>query len=239
MPTLMSGYDSHQSGRCERARVCGQFWLTRPAPPVRNSSPGIDPLLWAWDRPPECPIASRRCFAAARCSGSGKPAGDPSRFRRISPRATALRYRGPEVQAWRKRRISAGLNSGLNSSQSLGPIPIASGTGGYLKVSGKVSNSRSESVFTRLRRRTVLWRALLGADAGFRKTGAVKVFANRRSPVFFLSAIVPRQGQLCQTCLPLSTTIKISTTQPAIRAQLEREGTHERLSLNIPTASSQ
>jgi hypothetical protein len=77
-------------------------------------------------------------------------------------------------------------------------------------------------VFTRLR--TVLWRALLGADAGFRKTGAVKVFANRRSPVFFLSAIVPRQGQLCQTCLPLSTTIKISTPQPAIRAQLEREG---------------
>jgi hypothetical protein len=76
------------------------------------------------------------------------------------------------------------LNSGLNSSQSLGPIPIASGTGGYLKASGKVSNSRSESAFTRLRRRTPLLGALLGVDAAFRKTGAVKV-------AFILSAIVP------------------------------------------------
>ena len=102
--------------------------------------------------------------------------------------------------------MSAGLNSGLNSSHNLGPIPIASGTGGYLKASGKASNSRSETVFTRARRRAPLLRALL-LGAGFRKTAAVKVLAKRRSPVSFLSAIVPPTAPL-KSSQPFSAAIK-------------------------------
>ena len=99
------------------------------------------------ERAPECPMALSRSLAAARCLGSGTPAGDPSRLRRISPRSTAFRYRGPEVQAWRKVLTSAGLNSDPISSHSLGPIAIASGTGGYLKTRGNALKSRREIVF--------------------------------------------------------------------------------------------
>jgi hypothetical protein len=130
--------------------------------------------------------------------GSGTPAGDPSRLRRISPRSTAFRYRGPEVQAWRKALTSAGLNSGPISSHSLGPIAIASGTGGYLNTRGNASKSRREIVFNLPWRRAALssrW-ARFGGGV-YRAFGGLCKVANLAAERFAPAVLVP-------ICFPLS-----------------------------------